>query len=333
VSELDKLISKYGKFIKKPGEEYDRTYDYISTGSLALDLAIGKRGVLQGIPRGLITTIWGHEGAGKTTLAASCMSRAQEFGKVALINAEPKMDFDYLERMGIDIDSLTIVDQDYSLGVYGEQATQAMIEIAKTGEYSMIVCDSITGLTPKKTAMSEMNESNPGVHAAMVSRLLGKIIPEIKSHNTALIFTSQRRSTFNSGWGAKQHQITGGNALKFNTALKIKLYRSGYIKESGENVGIKSTAILEKNFGPPNVQAEFYITEDGLDRFAEIVNIGKEVGVVYNNASWYYYGDPETGEEKQIGQGESKAIDFMKENSEIADKLVEIIRERMSDDD
>jgi recombination protein RecA len=331
MSDLEKLSKKYGNFIELPGQEKAHNLEFISTGSLAVDMAIGPRDKACGIPRGLVTTIWGKEGSGKTTFAANCMAEAQAFGKVAFINTELKFDPEYFQRIGIDMNKLTLVNLNYYDGVFGEQIGQAIIEIARTGEYSMICCDSVAALVPKRIAVGEMGEESPGLHARLVAQILYRLISPIKQHRVAMLFTTQRTAKFGAqSFAGPAYEIVGGNKLKFFSAVLGRIDYKAQKKDSGGDViGIQSRITFQKNVGDPFTWADFSITDGyGVDKARELFAIGGEIA--YNKGSWYYYVDPDTGEEIKLGQGEANAVQFMRENPAIMNRLRDIVKDRLA---
>lgn len=329
--EIAKLNKKHDGFIELPGAEKHHDFEYISTGSIAVDMAIGPRDKACGIPRGLITTIWGKEGSGKTTFAASCLAEAQAYGKIAFINTELKFDPRYFQRIGVDMNMLTLVSLNYYAGVFGEQIGQAIIEIAKTGEYSMICCDSVAALVPKRVAEGEVGEENPGLQARMMANILSRLISPIKQYGVAMLFTTQRTAKFGgrSFNEPSLFEIVGGNRLKFFSAVLGRIDYKGQKKSGDDVIGIESRVTFQKNVGDPFTWANFSITDGyGVDKARELFELGGKVA--YKKGSWYYYIDPDTGEEVNLGQGEVGAVEFMRSNPELMNRLRAIVRETMS---
>jgi len=325
--EITKLNARYKGYIKLPGEEYKHTGGYISTGSIGLDLLLGERGKLCGIPKGLISSFWGKEGGGKSTLVASCMAQAQKHGLVAFANTELRFDPEYFARIGVDIDQLTVIDLNYYNEVYGEQVGQAIINLAKTGDYSMIVCDSMAALTPKRIAESEVGESNPGLRARLIKEILEKVISPVKRNNVSLIFTSHRSANFGAkGFGAPKTVMVGGNAIKFYSSVLGRIDYIGKVFPSKKKppeppIGIETRVTLQKNVGISWGSATFKITDGfGIDVARELFNYGD---VAYKRGSYYYYGDVDTGEEKTLAQGENKAVSALREDRDLLDRLID----------
>jgi recombination protein RecA len=320
--EITDLNKKYSGFIKLPGEDYSYVYDYISTGSIAVDLALGRRGKVDGIPRGVITTIWGREGGGKSTLVANCMAEAQKVGRVAFANTELKFDPAYFSRVGVDLSELTVIDLAYHSGVYGEQIAQALVSLAKTGQYSMIVCDSIAALIPKRVADSDVGESNPGLRARLLKDMIERIISPIKHNNVALILTTQRSNNFDAkGFGAQKYNMVGGNNVQFYSAVVGRIDFIEQVRNTAkQSIGIRSRITLQKNVGITFGWADFSITDGlGIDKVRELFGFGD---VAYNKGAWYYYVDPTTGEEVRIGQGAENAVAALRSDKALLDALI-----------
>ena len=325
--EIDKLNKMYHGYIKLPGEEYKHPAGgYIPTGSIGLDLLLGERGRLCGVPRGLVTSFWGREGAGKSTLVASCMAQAQAYGLVAFANTELRFDPEYFARIGVDINQLTVIDLNYYNGVFGEQIGQAIINLAKTGDYSMIVCDSMAALTPKRIAESEVGESNPGLRARLIKEILEKVISPIKRNNVAMLFTSHRSANFGAvGFGTPKTMMVGGNAVKFYSSVLGRIDYIGKVLGSRESkkepIGIETKVTLQKNVGISWGSATFKITDGlGIDVSRELISYDE---VVYRRGAYYYYGDADTGEEMKLAQGELNAVDELRNNSDLLNSLID----------
>ena len=321
---IDGLNKRYSGIIQMPGAYNTGNFEYISTGSIALDFAIGQPGVRCGFPKGLITVIWGKEGSGKSTLSMSGMAQAQKCDDrfTALVNTEFRQDFSYAERIGVDLSRMALIEPNSGNGVFGEQLSDAIVEMAKSGDFSYILLDSIAALQPKVATEGETAESAPGVHARLVGKMISRVTGKIKESQTALVITSQRRSNFNSGpagFGSPSYAIVGGNNLKFATSVMIQTAAVKQLKEKEEPIGIEGIAKLEKNIGISNKKVTFYIADGlGIDWTREMFDLGKPYNIAYSKGAWYYYIDSETGEEVTLGQGQRKATEFLRNNPELA---------------
>lgn len=309
--------------------------EYISTGSIAVDFALGRKGVRCGLPRGLVSTIWGIEGGGKSTFVSSCIREAQKIGEVAVFDTELRIDPFYMSSMGVDVDALTIGQPDYANGVFGEQLGDSIIELAKSGRYVMIVLDSVAAWVPKNIAEGEVSEHSPGLHARMVSKFLMSAVNHLKKTNTALVFTSQRRAKFGGmSFAGPSYEISGGNALKFYSSVFARIDRLKNITPSStakEVIGIRSRITMQKNCGPAYTWAEFEITDSlGLDKAIEVFELGKPFNIAYSKGAWYYYVD-ENGEEIRAGQGRTNAVQFLRDNPDLLESLRNRIAVAMSE--
>jgi len=322
---IDDLNKHYVGIIKMPGTYEPDDIEYIPTGSLALDFAIGNPGKRCGFPKKMITTIWGKEGSGKSTLGMSGMVNAQKYDDrlTALVNTELRQDFDYAVRMGLDLDRLALVQQDASSDIFGEQISDAISEMAKSGLFSYILLDSVAALEPKNMTEAETAESAPGLHARLIRKMLSKVLEKLKAGDTALVMTTQRIAKFGSqSFAGPSYEIVGGNRMKFYSSLLLNTSMVSRIKEGDDVIGIKTRVNIQKNIGRPFVTPEFCITDGvGIDWAREIFDLGKPFGIAYNKKAWYYYTDPDTGEEIGVGQGQKKAVSFMRDNLEIATML------------
>jgi len=326
---VEKLNKRYSGFIQMPGTYPMDSIEYTSTGSIGLDFAIGKPRVKCGIPRGMVTLIWGKEGSGKSTLAASCVVNAlRESDKdVALIDTEFKVDFDYYTAIGIDFSRVVLVQPHADKGVYGEQLVDGISELVRSGNYSMVSVDSLAGLEPKALVEDEAAESRPGIHARLVGRLFSKILEKAKRTNTAVVLTSQRRANFGGipgSFAGPSYNIPGGNRMKFQNCLQMKttMIKRLVIGKEKEPIGIRTKVDLEKNTGISYRTATFDITYGlGIDWAWDITDLGKPYNIAYNEGAWYRYVDADTGEVINIGQGRRKAAAFLRNNLEIADGL------------
>ena len=325
MSEVDDLNKRYKGIIRMPGEYIPDDTEYIPTGSLALDFAIGNPRKKSGFPKKMITTIWGKEGSGKSTLGVSGMVNAQKHDErlTGLINTELRQDFDYAERMGVDLNRLALVQQDAASGIFGEQISDAVSAMAKSGDFSYLLLDSVAALEPKNMTEAETAESQPGLHARLVRKMLSRVIEKLKAGNTALVITTQRIAKFGSrSFAGPSYEIVGGNRLKFYSSLLLNTSMIERIKEGDNVVGIRTRVEIQKNIGMPYARPNFCITDGlGIDWARELIDLGKPYKIAYNKKAWYYYINPDTGEEVALGQGEKKAVSFLRSNPEIAEML------------
>jgi len=286
--------------------------DVIPTGSISLDLALG----VGGIPRGRVIEIYGPESSGKSTLALHILAEAQKKGGVgAFIDAEHALDPDYAKRIGVNIDELLISQPDS-----GEQALQIVETLVRSGMVDVIVIDSVAALVPKAEIAGEMGEFQIGLQARLMSQALRKLSGIVSKTKTAVIFLNQTRMKIGIRFGNPE-TTPGGLALKFYSSIRVDLRRIAQIKHGEEIIGNRIKAKIVKN----KVAAPFKTTEfdiyynEGISKWADVVNTGLRYGVIKKSGSWLQY------ENKKLGQGMEGAKTFLRENPEIAKEIKEVI--------
>ncbi len=285
----------------------------ISTGSLALDLALG----VGGHPRGRIVEIYGAEASGKTTLALHVLAQAQKAGgEVAFIDAEHALDVTYARALGVNIEDMLISQPDT-----GEQALEICETLVRTGAIDVIVVDSVAALVPRAEIEGEMGDSFVGLHARLMSQALRKLTGAINKTNTIVIFINQLREKVGVMYGNPE-VTTGGRALKFYASVRIDVRRVETLKNGSEMIGNRTRAKVVKNkMAPPFREAEFDIMYgEGISLLGELLDLGVKLDFVQKSGSWYAMG------ETRIGQGRDAAKQYLRDNPEVADKLEADIR-------
>ena len=290
--------------------------DVVSTGSLALDVALG----IGGLPRGRVVEIYGPESSGKTTLALQVIAEAQKAGGTsAFIDAEHALDPAYAEKLGVQIDDLLVSQPDT-----GEQALEITDMLVRSSAVDVVVIDSVAALTPKAEIEGEMGDSHMGLHARLMSQALRKLTSNIKRSNTLVIFINQIRMKIGVMFGNPE-TTTGGNALKFYASVRLDIRRIGAIKKGDEIVGNDTRVKVVKNkMAPPFKQALFEILYgEGISRQGELIELGVKESIVDKAGAWYSYnGD-------RIGQGKDNVRNFLKDNPEIAQDIEQQLRARL----
>ncbi len=318
LNEAIKQIEKqYGKgSIMRLGEHANVDVDAISTGSLAIDYALG----VGGLPRGRIIEIYGPESSGKTTLALQCIAECQkEGGKAAFIDAEHAIDPRYAKALGVDVDELILSQPDS-----GEQALEIAEVLIKSGAIDLIVVDSVAALVPQAELDGEMGDSNIGLHARLMSKAMRKLAGAMNLNNCTTIFINQLREKVGVMFGNPE-VTTGGRALKFYATIRLEVRKSEAIKDGNEIIGNKVNVKIAKNkVAPPfkTCQVEIYYGQ-GISHVAEIISMGVDMGIIEKSGSWYSY----KGE--KIGQGTDAVKAYLTANPEIDKEITEQIKTQM----
>ena len=311
---LGQIERQFGKgAIMKMGDQPREAIPSVSTGSLALDIALG----IGGLPFGRIVEIYGPESSGKTTMCLSVMAEAQKQGKtVAIIDAEHALDPLYAEKLGINLDDLLVSQPDT-----GEQALEICDSLVRSNAVDVIVVDSVAALTPRAEIEGEMGDSHVGLQARLMSQALRKLTGNVKSANCLVIFINQIRMKIGVMFGNPE-TTTGGNALKFYSSVRLDIRRTGAVKSGDEVTGNETRVKVVKNkVAPPFKQAEFQIMYgQGIYHMGEVIDLGVKCGFVEKAGAWYSYkGD-------KIGQGKANAAKYLEEHSVIAEEIESQIR-------
>jgi recombination protein RecA len=306
---LSQIERQFGKgSVMKMGDRVDMGVEAVSTGSLAIDLALG----IGGLPRGRVVEIFGPEASGKSTLAMHVVAEAQRNGGIcAYIDAEHAMDPEYAKNIGVDIDELLISQPDT-----GEQALEITDMLIRSGSIDVVVIDSVAALTPRAEIEGEMGDTHVGLQARLMSQALRKITGNLNKTKTICIFINQLREKIGVMFGSPE-VTPGGRALKFYSSVRIDIRRIEAIKSDGEVTGSRTrTKIVKNKVAPPFQQAEFDIMYGkGISREGSLLDVGVEQGIVKKSGAWYTY------EGEQLGQGRENSKNFLTEHAEI---MVEI---------
>lgn len=314
-STLDKIEKDFGKgTIMKMGDKAISDVPSISSGSIALDIALG----ISGYPRGRVVEIYGPESSGKTTLAIHAIAEAQKNGGIAaIIDAEHAFDRTYAEKLGVDVETLLISQPDN-----GEQALEITDNLIRSGAIDIIVIDSVAALTPKAEIEGEMGDNKLGLQARLMSQALRKLTATISKTNTCCIFINQLREKIGVMFGNPE-TTTGGNALKFYASVRVDIRKLNQLKEGEESTGNRVRVKIVKNkLAPPFRKAEFDIVfGEGISRTGEIIDLGVEQNIIKKSGSWFSYG------ETRLGQGREAVRQLLIDNPELCAELEGKIRE------
>jgi recombination protein RecA len=316
---LGNIEKNYGKgSIMKLGDQPVEDVEFISTGSIGLDHALG----IGGIPRGRVVEIYGPESSGKTTLALHAIAESQKTGGIAaFIDAEHAFDRFYAEKLGIDIENLLVSQPDN-----GEQALEIVENLIRSGAIDIIVIDSVAALTPRSEIEGEMGDSKMGLHARLMSQALRKLTATISKTNTCCVFINQLREKIGVMFGNPE-TTTGGNALKFYASVRIDIRRMNQIKEGENIIGNRARVKIVKNkVAPPFRKAEFdIIYGEGISKYGEIIDLGVDFNIIKKSGSWFSY------DETKLGQGREAVKKLLLDNPELAEELETKIRAALSE--
>ncbi len=306
---ISNIEKSYGKgAIMTLGNNPTPPVDVVSTGSLAVDIALG----IGGVPRGRVVEIFGPESSGKTTLALAVVAQAQKKGGTcAFIDAEHALDVNYARKLGVNVDEILISQPDN-----GEQALEIAEALIRSGSIDVLVIDSVAALVPRAEIEGEMGDSLPGLQARLMSQALRKLNAAVAKSNTCLVFINQIRLKIGVMFGNPE-TTSGGNALKFYASVRIDVRRIGQLKKGEVIVGNRTRAKIVKNkCAAPFREAEFdLVYGEGPSRAGDIVDLGSEINVIQKSGSWFSYGAD------RIGQGRDQAVQYLQEHPDVADKV------------
>jgi len=312
---IEQIERQYGKgSIMRLGEAPARVAgDSISTGALALDLALG----IGGIPRGRVTEIFGSEASGKTTLAQHIIAETQKTGgTAAYIDAEHAFDPTYAASCGVNLRDLLISQPDT-----GEQALEITETLVRSSAVDVVIIDSVAALAPRAEIEGEMGDAHVGLQARLMSQALRKLSGAISKSKTAVVFINQLREKVGIVFG--NPEVTpGGRALKFYSSVRIDLRRGESIKLGTEMVGARVKARVVKNkVAPPFRSAEFDIMfNHGISREGNLIDLGVTTGLIKKAGAFFTYDDT------KLGQGRENAKDYLRQHPELASQLESTIR-------
>jgi recombination protein RecA len=314
---LTQIERQFGKgSIMRLGQREAQALEFIPTGSLAVDAAIG----VGGFPRGRVVEVFGPESSGKTTLALSVVGQAQKRGGVAaFIDAEHALDAEYAKKLGVDIDNLLVSQPDH-----GEQALEIAEMLVRSNGVDVVVIDSVAALVPRAELEGEMGDSHVGLQARLMSQALRKLTAIVAKSNTCMVFINQIREKIGVMFGNPE-TTTGGRALKFYSSVRVDIRRIAAIKEGEEVTGSRVKVKIVKNkVAAPFRQAEFDIDYgEGISRPGELVDLGVEHKHVLKSGAWYNYGDV------RLGQGRENAKQFLRDNPDVANEIEVKLRQAL----
>ncbi len=304
--------------IMKLGSAERQQVDFIPTGSIALDLALG----VGGIPRGRICEVFGPESSGKTTLCQHVIAEAQRKGGIAaFIDVEHALDPGYARACGVNVDELLVSQPDT-----GEQALEITETLIRSGGVDIVVVDSVAALVPRAEIEGEMGDSFVGIQARLMSQALRKLTGAVSRSNTALVFTNQLREKIGVMFGNPE-TTPGGRALKFYASVRLDIRRVETIKNGTESVGNRVRVKVVKNkVSPPFRVAEFDVMYgEGISKEGGLLDVGVAMDVVSKTGAWFNFA------ETRLGQGREASKEFLRNNADVATEIERRIRGKMNE--
>ncbi|MGB2869310.1 MAG: recombinase RecA [Bacteroidota bacterium] len=314
---IDQIEKQHGKgSIMRLSEGPIAKIDFISTGSISLDAALG----IGGIPRGRVIEIFGPESSGKTTICLHVIAEAQKAGGVAaFIDAEHALDIAYAKKLGVDVNNLLLSQPEY-----GEQGLEIVETLVRSNAIDIIVVDSVAALTPRAEIEGEMGDPSMGVQARLMSQALRKLTSAISKSKTSVMFTNQLRMKIGVMFGNPE-TTTGGNALKFYASVRLDVRRIEAIKDSTSVIGNRTRVKVVKNkVAPPFKEAQFDILyNEGISRLGDLVDTAVEHNIIVKSGSWFSY------KEDRIGQGRDAVKAYLQNNPKIFDAINSETRKKL----
>ncbi|MCI1283965.1 recombinase RecA [Lacticaseibacillus songhuajiangensis] len=311
---LKKIEKNFGKgAIMRMGDKVDTRISTISSGSLALDEALG----VGGFPRGRIVEVYGPESSGKTTLALHAVAEVQkQGGTAAYIDAENAMDPKYATALGVNIDDLLLSQPDT-----GEQGLEIADALVSSGAIDIVVIDSVAALVPKAEIDGDIGDSHVGLQARLMSQALRKLSGQINRTKTIAIFINQIREKVGVMFGNPE-TTPGGRALKFYATIRLEVRRAEQIKDNGVVIGNRTKIKVAKNkVAPPFRVAEVDIMYgQGISQTGELIDMAVDKDIINKSGSWYSYKDD------RIGQGRENVKKYLVDNPEFMEDLRSQVR-------
>ncbi len=315
ISQIEKTYGK-GSIMRLGSRDVLVPVSVIPTGSISLDAALG----VGGFPRGRVIEVYGPESGGKTTLTLHVIAEAQKLGgQAAFIDAEHALDPVYARKLGVNVDDLLVSQPDN-----GEQALEIAEALIRSNAVDVVVVDSVAALVPKAELEGEMGEPQMGLQARLMSQALRKLTAIVSKSKTCLIFINQIREKIGVMFGNPE-TTTGGRALKFYSSIRVDIRRIQSIKEGDRVVGSRTRGKVVKNkVAAPFREAEFdIIYGEGVSKEGDLLDLGVTRGVLEKSGTWLSY------KNERIGQGRENARLFLKEHTDIRDKIEHELRKTL----
>ncbi|MEK6756824.1 MAG: recombinase RecA [Bacteroidota bacterium] len=314
---IDQIEKQHGKgAIMKLTDGPIAKVDFISTGSISLDAALG----IGGVPRGRVTEVFGPESSGKTTICLHVIAEAQRHGGVAaFIDTEHALDIAYAKKLGLDVNNLLLSQPEF-----GEQALEIVETLVRSGALDVIVIDSVAALTPRAEIEGEMGDPSMGAQARLMSQALRKLTAAISKSKTSVMFTNQLRQKIGVMFGNPE-TTTGGNALKFYASVRLDIRRIEAIKDGQNIIGNRTRVKVVKNkVAPPFKEAIFDILyNEGISKLGDLIDTAVEQNIIVKSGSWFSYKDD------RIGQGRDAVKTYLLSNATLAKEIDVAVRRKL----
>ena len=318
---FDQIERQFGKgALMRLGESAVVDVDFIPTGVLSLDAALG----IGGIPKGRVVELFGPESAGKTMLALQIVAQAQKRGGVAaFVDAEHALDTSFAGKLGVDIDNLLVAQPDS-----GEEALEITDTLVRSGAIDLIVVDSVAALVPRAELEGDMGDSHMGLQARLMSQALRKLTGSAQKSGTTVLFINQLRMKIGVMFGSPE-TTTGGRALCFYASMRLDIRGIGTIKDGDVVIGRRTRVKVVKNkVAPPFREAEFDILfkgdEAGISREGDLLDLGVNSDIINKSGPWFSY----NGE--RLGQGRENARLFLRDNLQVAGQIEAQVRQALN---
>jgi len=315
VGQIEKQFGK-GSIMRLGQRNAIAPIEFISTGSISIDYALG----VGGLPRGRVIEIFGPESSGKTTLALQVIAEAQKTGGMAaFVDAEHALDAQYAQKLGVDLENLLVSQPDN-----GEQALEIVEVLVRSNSVDVVVVDSVAALVPKAEIEGEMGEAQMGLQARLMSQALRKLTGVVSKSKTCLIFINQLREKIGVMFGNPE-TTTGGRALKFYASVRIDIRRIGAIKDGDVVVGGRTRVKIVKNkVAPPFREAEFDVMYgEGISKEGDLLDLAVDRKIVEKSGTWFAF----SGE--RLGQGRENVKQFLKDNPATFKSIEEKVRKEL----
>lgn len=314
---MEQIEKQFGTgAIMRLGEQKHADVEFIGSGALSLDLALGG-----GYPKGRIIEVYGPESSGKTTLTLHAIAECQrKGGTAAFIDAEHALDPSYARKLGVDTDNLLVSQPDN-----GEQALEIVDSLVRSNAVDLIVVDSVAALTPQAEIEGDMGDSHMGLQARLMSQALRKLTGIINKSKATVMFINQIRMKIGVMFGNPE-TTTGGNALKFYASVRMDIRRTGQIKVGEEVIGNRTKVKVVKNkIAPPFRQAEFDIMyNQGISKTGDVLDLAVQHGIVDKAGAWFAYKD------SKIGQGREAAKQYLSDHTDVMTEIDKLVRQKVA---